>query len=472
MATPAVQDVSAHDVSVPRSRRAELIYQRDLRNKSVCEMLEQLILVSKTHIVKDSHRAKNPTPDKKAETARENFEKKIKHIATFVSTFKQGNITATGHHNTTIIARYNNQVNYLNTLSVNLGKKPVRLLADDFERFVVGKAFPTYDKTSGFATDDSARAQIDKIANPAMPVITASYTGDTFDLSREENKHYASSFFIIRTSLTPNGTIFATDESFDYMNALCSGIDHATAVVKFGVSVVPTPFSARNNGFGSFDSFSLALNFGGKIVNSSCKYLQNQLQEIKNGEEKYTTLCRRKIIDLISINPAIIAPSKLVFCRHPSCKSADGFIFNPTNAFQTEPACAHEHPFCLSCLQPKHDGLCDGDDRTDLVDDTQKPCPACKTIIYKTDGCNHMTCTRCNQHFCWLCLRTFSRSDRYVRHDGCNQFDAQPLLTPQEIHEIDNIGNVDDDSDDDFGDVVADMDDNDAIDAIRAQFNA
>ncbi|XP_033341708.2 E3 ubiquitin-protein ligase RNF14 [Megalopta genalis] len=32
-----------------------------------------------------------------------------------------------------------------------------------------------------------------------------------------------------------------------------------------------------------------------------------------------------------------------------------------------------------------------------------KPCPKCRTMIEKIDGCNKMECTHCNTKFCWLC---------------------------------------------------------------------
>lgn len=37
-----------------------------------------------------------------------------------------------------------------------------------------------------------------------------------------------------------------------------------------------------------------------------------------------------------------------------------------------------------------------------------KPCPGCRKLIEKNDGCNHMTCRRdaggCGHEFCWVCL--------------------------------------------------------------------
>ena len=43
------------------------------------------------------------------------------------------------------------------------------------------------------------------------------------------------------------------------------------------------------------------------------------------------------------------------------------------------------------------------------------PCPTCLTPIEKNDGCNHMTCTKCDQHFCWVCKKALE-SDKYRDH--------------------------------------------------------
>ena len=32
-----------------------------------------------------------------------------------------------------------------------------------------------------------------------------------------------------------------------------------------------------------------------------------------------------------------------------------------------------------------------------------KPCPKCKTLIEKNEGCHHMTCMKCGHHWCWIC---------------------------------------------------------------------
>ncbi len=40
-----------------------------------------------------------------------------------------------------------------------------------------------------------------------------------------------------------------------------------------------------------------------------------------------------------------------------------------------------------------------------------KPCPSCKQVIDRYDGCNAVTC-KCGIHFCWLCSKTDPRDSK------------------------------------------------------------
>jgi hypothetical protein len=45
-----------------------------------------------------------------------------------------------------------------------------------------------------------------------------------------------------------------------------------------------------------------------------------------------------------------------------------------------------------------------------------KFCPSCHVPIERSEGCNHMTCTRCNTHICWVCLKTFHKGHGIYDH--------------------------------------------------------
>jgi len=59
------------------------------------------------------------------------------------------------------------------------------------------------------------------------------------------------------------------------------------------------------------------------------------------------------------------------------------------------------------------------------VDTETKPCPGCSILTDKINGCNHMTCSRCKQEWCWMCGDGIDDVGAHFSADnpkGCRQF--------------------------------------------------
>lgn len=77
-----------------------------------------------------------------------------------------------------------------------------------------------------------------------------------------------------------------------------------------------------------------------------------------------------------------------------------------------------------------------------------KDCPNCKTPIEKESGCNHMTCSGCGIHICWVCLRTFRESEATYQH----MRDAHGGIGLDDVVAEEDTDDEDSDNDDDWED--------------------
>ncbi|EKM75797.1 hypothetical protein AGABI1DRAFT_79354 [Agaricus bisporus var. burnettii JB137-S8] len=111
-------------------------------------------------------------------------------------------------------------------------------------------------------------------------------------------------------------------------------------------------------------------------------------------------------------------PKEYRFCPSPDCPQ----VYRATSqkaALQC-PSCLTS--ICTRCGFEAHDGFQCADQVQDelfkkwVKEHDVKHCPTCNAAIERTEGCNHMTCTRCQTHICWQCLKTFEGGQGIYGH--------------------------------------------------------
>jgi hypothetical protein len=74
-----------------------------------------------------------------------------------------------------------------------------------------------------------------------------------------------------------------------------------------------------------------------------------------------------------------------------------------------EVICSNNHTYCFICLEKPHgnspcqENLLKSSMAEYSKNNLIKRCPKCNIITEKVTGCNHITCTKCNYQWCWLC---------------------------------------------------------------------
>ncbi|KDQ60275.1 hypothetical protein JAAARDRAFT_125982 [Jaapia argillacea MUCL 33604] len=113
-------------------------------------------------------------------------------------------------------------------------------------------------------------------------------------------------------------------------------------------------------------------------------------------------------------------PSEFYYCPTPDCPEI--YRTAPPGTVVQCPSCLIR--ICPHCHVEYHEDItcADREDGYEALfkewTDTHnvKPCPGCKSLIEKAEGCNHMTCIRCQTHTCWVCLETFPKGDGIYDH--------------------------------------------------------
>lgn len=112
-------------------------------------------------------------------------------------------------------------------------------------------------------------------------------------------------------------------------------------------------------------------------------------------------------------------PTEYHHCPTPNCMQI--YRSAPPGTVLQCPSCLLR--ICPQCHAEYHDGLsCPDRDGHDALfhkwAETRdlKYCPSCKIPIERSEGCNHVTCTKCQTHICWECMKTFPRGEGIYGH--------------------------------------------------------
>ncbi|KAJ6781679.1 hypothetical protein PWT90_07759 [Aphanocladium album] len=115
-------------------------------------------------------------------------------------------------------------------------------------------------------------------------------------------------------------------------------------------------------------------------------------------------------------------PDQFRYCPTPDC----GYIYKVTSKAQSQHCPECFQPICSACHEP-HVGMSCAEYREIASGNYAaflevkkalniKDCPKCKTLLEKTEGCNHMTCSVCKAHICWVCMMVFPEGNAVYAH--------------------------------------------------------
>eukprot|EP01112_Ceratiomyxa_fruticulosa_P023049 TRINITY_DN8658_c0_g2_i2.p1 TRINITY_DN8658_c0_g2~~TRINITY_DN8658_c0_g2_i2.p1 ORF type:complete len:571 (+),score=108.81 TRINITY_DN8658_c0_g2_i2:228-1940(+) len=189
---------------------------------------------------------------------------------------------------------------------------------------------------------------------------------------------------------------------------------------------------------------SSGLECGHKFCNDCWKgYLNTQITDGKSigitcMGHKCATLVTEDIVKAV-VDPPIFSKyvefitksvvednPNIQWCPRPGCQNAVKSDFAKTKDVR----CKCGFKFCFQCngeshspadcdMMKKWEKKCKDDSETcNWISSNTQDCIKCKSAIEKNGGCNHMTCRKCGEEFCWICL------GQWKGHTQCNKYTA------------------------------------------------
>jgi len=106
----------------------------------------------------------------------------------------------------------------------------------------------------------------------------------------------------------------------------------------------------------------------------------------------------------------------LKWCPSPDC----GKVVPKPGIFSNKATCECGTVMCFKCGGGWHPGKCQYEGAAAFyiwqsTNPNVAKCPHCRVVTLKEAGCNHMTCRRCENHWCWVC-RARLDSKTYFYH--------------------------------------------------------
>ena len=237
-----------------------------------------------------------------------------------------------------------------------------------------------------------------------------------------------------QTQQPGHGVSFSFESREDFFSMICSSVETATVdQLSYGLDYSKSFGGALINGRYVFQ-IRLVLRHGldlnAEIDSSSSKIMHNLcnssvthkmlrtaltyspflgMYQMMDLYTSYHSRVTKKIYQLINASyskPDF--PLICIECFRPDCNHKN--IFNrPAKDFYHEDFCQKcgIAEFCLLCGKVSHGGACDTTPDEWIALNT-KVCPGCRAFVEKDGGCNHMQCTTCNTHFCWICNQSYA----------------------------------------------------------------
>lgn len=138
---------------------------------------------------------------------------------------------------------------------------------------------------------------------------------------------------------------------------------------------------------------------------------------------------------------------KTTFCPAPDCQLIIECLKVPENENLKVPSvkCTCGKAFCFACGLDDHmPATCkiakawlkkcrDDSETANWIAANTQECTKCHSTIEKNGGCNHMTCKKCKQEFCWICMGEWClHGTSYYNCSRYNEQDAQTARSEQD----------------------------------------